>query len=97
MQSDARQDVDSPSTLSGGVRQDLAAAAAPNTVVDVLNERNWVANLPQLLKYAQSGDRIQVPNESVLALAEQLRMERNFGKDVLFSVEMGEGSASLEV
>ncbi len=41
-------------------------------ITEVLNDENWVANLPQLLRYAQEGDVIQVPNASVLALAEQL-------------------------
>ena len=45
---------------------------SPVAITEVLSDENWVANLPQLLRYGQKGDVIQVPNVSVLALAEQL-------------------------
>ena len=45
---------------------------SPTAITEVLSDENWVANLPQLLRYGQRGDVIQVPNASVLALAEQL-------------------------
>ncbi|MGD1850353.1 MAG: hypothetical protein ACFCBU_07010 [Cyanophyceae cyanobacterium] len=58
----------------------------PKTVVDVMSEENWIANLPQLLRYGQDGDYVQVPNSSVLALAERLNMERGSEKNIAFGV-----------
>lgn len=58
-------------------------------VTDVMNEDNWVANLPQLLRYGQDGDYIQVPNQSVLALAEQLKVEYAPETDISFGINNG--------
>jgi len=60
-----------------------------DTVIDVLDDRNWVANLPQLLRYSQDGDVVQVPNPSVLALAERWATIYRPDRTLVFVVENG--------
>ena len=63
---------------------DQGAAPREIEVVDTLKEQNWIANLPQLLRYSQDGDSIQVPNASVLALAERLAITQTPDRKIFF-------------
>jgi hypothetical protein len=39
--------------------------------LNLLDEHNWAANLEQVIRQVQPHDTVQVPNVSVLALAER--------------------------
>lgn len=66
-----------------------------STVIDALDDNNWIANLPQLLRYSQDGDVVQVPNPSVLALAERWVAIYRPGRTLVFVVESGGNDQTL--
>ncbi len=61
--------------------------------LNLLDEHNWVANLEQVIRQMQPHDTIQVPNLSVLVLAEREAVHWVGDRTITFTIPTHQAQA----